>query len=351
MSWKNVFENTPGYLKWSNSKLANKFGVTEDHIKSLRSLHKKNKITSNVKVASKKVVKKAVKNGIQKQKPLVSINNKVQPVKTDTIIIDENCFREPIQIKNRSLPGTYLITGCSHAPWHNKKMYNSIFNYLSKENIELQGLILAGDFLEMNSLSSHAKGKVALKDVTLDWEYKEANKFLNELTSLKYSKKSTLDYLYGNHEDRYLRLMSNNDESKYGNSLQSPEVGLNLKERGFELFTNWKDDCIHLGPHLDVNHGEFLNVHSAKKTIDTYRKSCLYFHTHRFQIYVEGAVGGWNMGTGANIDAPIFNYATRAMKNSWVNSCALVNLDSNGFYHVNPLMFLNNKLIINGRNY
>lgn len=254
----------------------------------------------------------------------------------------------PKYTKNRNTPGTYYVTGCAHAPWHNKAMYNSVFTYLSKE-VELQGLILAGDIADLNSLSAHDRGKIALPEVTLEWEYKESGKFLDEFDDLNI--KRTKDFIYGNHEDRYNRITKDVDIAKYGSALKSPIEGLKLLERGYNVFTNWKNDCISLGPHLDINHGEFLNVHSAKKTIDTYRKSIMYFHTHRFQIYIEGLVGGFNMGSGANFNAPVFNYATRAMKNSWINSSALVTLDNDGFYHVQPLMWINNQLVINGVKY
>lgn len=257
----------------------------------------------------------------------------------------------PSKSNIRNIPGVYLVTGCSHAPWQNKEMYNSIFNYLTKESITLQGLILAGDFLDLNSLSSHDKGKKPILGVNLAWEYAESNKFLDEFKGLSYTKSATKDYIFGNHEDRYLRLMSNNDESKYGDALQSPKDGLNLLKRGYNVYTNWKNDSVRIGNHLNVCHGEFVNVHSAKKTIDTYRESTMYFHTHRYQIYVEGMVGGFNMGAGADFNSPIFGYATRAMKNSWVNGCALVTLDENGFYHIQPLIFMGGKLIINGKSY
>ena len=158
-------------------------------------------------------------------------------------------------------------------------------------------------------------------------------------------------YLYGNHEDRYNRLIRNVDSNKYGKALKSPIEGLKLLERGYKVFTDWKSDSIKIGKYLDVNHGEFCNVHTAKKTIDTYRQSTMYFHTHRYQIYIEGQVGGFNMGSGADFNTPIFGYATRAMKTSWSNCSALVTLDKEGFYHVQPLHFINNKLIINGKQY
>jgi hypothetical protein len=255
------------------------------------------------------------------------------------------------KLKNRiTKPGTYWITGCAHAPWHNKAMYESTFNFLDKV-VLLDGIILAGDFVDLNSLSAHDKGKIPLRGVNLEWEYEQANLFLDEIQDLVRLDDFELKYIFGNHEDRYLRMSKDVDNSKYGNALIGPVQGLRLEERGYDVFTNWKNDCVGIGEHLDVNHGEFLNVHSAKKTIDTYRKSVLYFHTHRYQVYLEGNVGGWNMGSGADFDAPIFNYATRAMKNSWVNASALVTLDDDGFYHVEPLLFINNKLVVGGYQY
>jgi hypothetical protein len=203
--------------------------------------------------------------------------------------------------------------------------------------------------IDANSLSSHDRGNIALPGVTLEWEYKEGRKFLDMIDSL--GLQNNTYYLYGNHEDRYNRLVKNVDSSKYGKALKSPTEGLKLIERGYKVFTSWKDDSIKIGKYLDVNHGEFCNVHTAKKTIDTYRQSTLYFHTHRYQIYIEGQVGGFNMGAGADFTTPIFGYATRAMKTSWSNCSALVTLDRDGFYHVQSLHFINNKLIVNGKEY
>lgn len=246
-----------------------------------------------------------------------------------------------------SMPGTYFVTGCIHAPFHNRKMYESIYNYIQKE-VKLKGVILAGDIMDMNSLSSHDRGKMPIPGVTLDYEYKETNKFLNEIDDLTNSNKI---FLFGNHEDRYFRALSSVDISKYGSALLSPSDALKLADRGYETIEDWKTGHIRFGPHLEINHGEFINVHTAKKTIDTYRKSTLYFHTHRFQVYTEGLVGGWNMGWGGDQNQPVFNYASRAMKKSWMNSAALVTLDKDGYYHVQPLLYVNNRLIVNGKRY
>lgn len=325
--------NAKGQLKKGYTYLAEKFDTKEDVIKEIVSEIRHNIIvTKNSKVAQERYEKSYGKKVFKKVREAISK------------VTYENS-KKSSQVN----PGTYWITGCAHAPWHNKKMYESTFNYLSKE-VNLEGIILAGDIADLASLSSHDRGKTPIPGVTLSWEYEKVNKFLDEIDSIK-SDINYKAYLYGNHEDRYLRAIKDVDIAKYGRSLISPIEGLKLDSRGYDVKTDWKNDCVSLGKYLDINHGEFLNVHSAKKTIDTYRKSIMYFHTHRFQIYLEGNVGGWNMGSGADFNAPIFGYATRAMKNSWVNSSALATLDKEGYYHIEPLLFINNKLIVNGKEY
>lgn len=301
-----------GKLKKGYNWLANKFNVNEE------------------------VIREVVKE--LKVKPTTSVKSNIKPLKQANNSLKSNHI---------DTPGIYWITGCTHAPFHNKRMYESTFNFLSKE-IKLSGVILDGDILDLHSISRHDIGKVAIPGVTLDWEYKEAAKFIDEVDSLKAPIKK---FLYGNHEDRYLRLLNGIDASKYGDALKSPEEALDLIGRGYDVYTDFKNDCIKLGKFLEINHGEFVNVHTAKKTIDTYRTSVLYFHTHRYQIYTEGNTGGFNMGFGGDINSPVFNYATKAMKNSWMNGSALVTIDSDGYYHVQPLLFINNKLIINGKQY
>lgn len=287
--------------------------------------------------------------GIDKSEIKEAVNNIKKGVK---IIETPNDFYIKMETPNSikiDKEGTYLVTGCSHAPFQNKKFYNSIYSFISAENIALEGLILAGDILDMHSLSKHDRGKAPIPGVTLGWEYREANKFLNELESILPEDKQKI-FLYGNHEDRYFRTLSEVDASKYGDSLLSPTDALKLYDRGFEVMEDWKSGHIDMGGKLEINHGEFFNVHTAKKTIDTYRKSVLYFHSHRLQIYTEGAVGGWNMGWGGDVNSPVFNYASRAMKKSWMNAAALVTLTKKS-YHVQPLLYINDQLVINGKIY
>ena len=246
--------------------------------------------------------------------------------------------------------GTHLVTGCNHIPFDNKHMTSGMIKLIADLGDKLKGIHLIGDFLDINSLSSHDRGRKPLPGVTLSMEYDEGNKVLDRFDEVL-PEKCEKNYMYGNHEDRYPRHMSSSDNSKLGKSLISPEEGLKLEERGYNVLTNWKKDKIRLGNHLDLIHGEFTNIHTAKKHLDSFRGSIMFVHTHRIQMHIESKVGGFNIGFGGDKDSPVFNYATRAMKETWANGFALVDIDEDGFFHVPQITMFNDCFYYNGKKY
>lgn len=281
--------------------------------------------------------------------PIVGVHrgSKISEVK---IINDFRISKPVMRGKQYLTPGIYIVIGCPHAPFHLQPAFKAVQQLLYDNKSDIVGLALAGDFLDMNSLSSHDKGRKPIPGVTLDWEYKESEILLNDLLDPLASNIEKI-YIWGNHEDRYHRYMSDIDNSKLGTSLASPIEGLKLVNKGFDIYENWKEDFVTLGHHLQVAHGEFFNVHSAKKHIDTYRKSILYYHTHRVQQYIEGAVGGYNGGSMADFTAPVFGYASRAMKNSWLNGFNAVHVDEQGFYHIQQIVCYNNSFVFGNKIY
>lgn len=288
------------------------------------------------------VVKKA--NNLETRAPKVVRDGTVK------IINDFKISKPVIRGKQYLTPGIYIVIGCPHAPFHLQPAFKAVQQLLHDNKSDIVGLVLAGDFLDMNSLSSHDKGRKPIPGVTLDWEYKESEILLNDLLDPLASNIEKI-YIWGNHEDRYHRYMSDIDNSKLGTSLASPIEGLKLVNKGFDIYENWKEDFVTLGHHLQVAHGEFFNVHSAKKHIDTYRRSILYYHTHRVQQYIEGAVGGYNGGSMADFSAPVFGYASRAMKNSWLNGFNAVHVDEQGFYHIQQIVCYNNSFVFGNKIY
>lgn len=267
-----------------------------------------------------------------------------KPVIKEISFKNELKVSKPLKERHYLNPGMYISLGCVHAPFHLEPAFKAIQKLLNDNKTQITGLLLAGDFLDMNSLSSHDKGKKPLPGVTLDWEYSESEILLNSLLDPLANNVEKI-YIFGNHEDRYHRYMGDIDNSKLGSSLVSPIKGLKLVEKDFHIFENWKEDYVTLGHHLQVSHGEFFNIHSAKKHIDTYRKSVLYYHTHRVQQYIEGSVGGYNGGSMADFSSPVFGYASRAMKNSWLNGFNVIHIDEQGYYHIQQIVCYNNSFV------
>ncbi len=242
--------------------------------------------------------------------------------------------------------GSHLVIGCAHVPFHNKKMFKSI-NRMISDN-EFVGFHLIGDFLDLNSFSSHDKGKFpAIKGLTYKKEIAQGNEVMDEL--LSHQSFDAMSYLWGNHEDRFNRYMRDMENAK--RPLPSPTEALRLIDRGFAVHESWDKDFVRLGNHLDLHHGIYFNIHCAKNHLDKMRTSNMFAHTHRIQQYIEGNEGAYNIGFAGDKESPAFGYASRAMKSQWQNGFAIVYIDSDGFYHVNQITFMNGKLIYNGREY
>lgn len=256
---------------------------------------------------------------------------------------------KPVEIVDTVHPhqGTHLVLGCVHVPFQNQKVLDGIYQLM--QDVEFDGLHLIGDFLDLNTLSSHDKGRfTAVPNLTLDDEYEAGNKVLDNLDSLlpEYALKT---YLYGNHEDRWNRYMADMQAAK--TPLTSPENALKLTERGYAAFTKWNKDFFILGKHLELLHGEYFCVHTAKKHLDVLRSSCLFAHTHRIQTFVEGNSAAFNIGYLGNRDSATFSYAGRAQKSMWQNGFATVTIDENGDYFVEQVIVCNDKFVYGGKIY
>lgn len=246
-------------------------------------------------------------------------------------------------------PGMYLVMGCTHVPGDNKALTKGIADLITDLGTGLTGLAIIGDFLDMNSLSGHDIGKfTAIPGLTLGKEYEAGNTALDLITK-GLNPKAHKIFMYGNHEDRYNRYMGDMQKAKA--TIASPQEALHLDARGFHTYTKWQQDKVTLGKHLDLIHGEYYNVHSAKKHIDVYRGSVMYVHTHRIQTYIEGSVGGFNIGWGGDIDSPLFNYMPRGTKSQWQNGFAVVTIDTEGNYYVQQVICHNKKFFFNNRFY
>ena len=247
--------------------------------------------------------------------------------------------------------GRHLVLGCMHVPFHNKRMLDSVVRLLEDYEDEFSGLHLIGDFMDLNTFSSHDRGKFpAIKGLTYKQEIKESNEVLDIILNTQFQKVfKDMSYIYGNHEDRYWRFHKDMENAK--RPLPSPTEALNLIERGFAVHEKWDRDYVMLGNHLQLHHGTYFNVHCAKNHLDKLRSSNMFAHTHRIQHYIEGMEGSYNIGFGGDKESPAFGYASRAMRSQWQNGAAVVTLDKDGNYFVEQLTFINNHFVYGGKIY
>lgn len=239
---------------------------------------------------------------------------------------------------------TNLVLGCLHAPFHNKKMWRGILNLI--KDVKFDSINLIGDILDLNSLSFHERGKYPLDGITIQKEYKMIKVF-DEIDSV--GKKLKKRFVYGNHEDRYLRHQGIPDNHKI--LADAPEDYFRLRERGYEVKANWKDDFYKLGDHLEIFHGTFLGVNPAKRQLDKLKSSCMFVHSHRAGVYFDGNMASYNIGCLTDINSPAFSYAPRLTKRNWIMGFAVVTIDNNGDYYANMITGYRDKFYYNGKRY
>jgi len=243
-----------------------------------------------------------------------------------------------------SQEGTWVAFFDLHCPFHNQKLLNAAMKIV--EDIKPVGLILGGDVLDMHSLSSHDKGKIAIQGINLGYEYDETNRGLDQIEDYDWAYKV---YVEGNHEARHKKYMSSVDNNKLGSALKSPVEALTLKDRGYDIYANYPNDEYILGD-LTIYHGESFSVHVAHSDLQKMKKSIMFGHTHRQQSHSESEIDAYNVGAMADFNSPVFNYAGKIQKKSWSNGLAIITVVE-GKAHVEILKWKNNRLVFGGKIY
>jgi predicted phosphodiesterase len=243
----------------------------------------------------------------------------------------------------------HVVISDMHAPFQNKDLMAKICMMI--HDIRPEGFIVNGDGVDLYSLASfNADSLDLLRDLTLTKEYKLSNLMLDGLDHAL-PKGCTKHYLYGNHEDRYRRERERGDRGKYGDALQSPEDALRLSERGYSVGTNYKEDFVRLGDHLEVTHGIYATVHSAKKHLDEFQGSVLVGHTHRLNTFVSGKRGAWNVGFLGDLSSRGFHYISRTQRDKWTQALAVVSVSGSGDFWVEVIQVHDGRFIYAGKVY
>lgn len=249
-----------------------------------------------------------------------------------------------------SKPRSTLVLPDVHCPWHSKVLWQKICKLARNERFD--GLVLTGDFLDLYCLGSYNEGSLhKLRHWDLTKEYASGKEALDGLLDSIGRNCTDRHFIYGNHCARFHSYLETRDNSKTGAELRKPEEALQLRERKFKVHTNWKEDAVRLGRHLDVIHGIWTPPHAAKAHMDKLHGSVMFGHTHRFQCHTNGHQGSYNIGFLGDISSPGFHYKSRWERAEWRNGFAVVNVLDNGDFLPMPIQIHNDRFIFNRRLY
>lgn len=140
-------------------------------------------------------------------------------------------------------------------------------------------VVLLGDFLDLDCLSSHNHGKPLLVEGRrLQLDYDHGQRFLDKWQDLTYPAKWTI--IEGNHEFRAVRYAEAFPAMQ--GSVEVPN-GLDLKGRDIKWVPFWSEGKLHQIGNAYFGHGRFTNEHHAKKNLGVYGVPFYYGHTHDVQ--------------------------------------------------------------------
>lgn len=293
---------------------------------------------------------------LAKMKTVRGVLNSVDDTVEDiNYLLTKQLKESPLKVK-RAKGGkmeNWLIIGCVHRPFHNKKLWSKLLQLIIDIRKDLTGIIIAGDYLDLESLGSYSIGQKG-NGVSLMDEYEDGLEGLLEIESALGRYKKTVKKIFtaGNHEQRFFKWIKKIDSSKYGGALLSPMAGLRLEDLGYEVITDYMNGLVLLGNNLEVFHGQYFSKHAASKHLDEAKgKSVLFFHTHRFQVFSNSVATAYNLGGMYDAKSPCFNYATRQTKSNWSNGFGIAHIDKNGGHIVSSIQVINESFFYNGKIY
>ena len=241
----------------------------------------------------------------------------------------------------------YFVLPDAHYPFQNEVLMQKVFDCIGQNKVA--GVCISGDWLDLQTLGSYnAESLGMLRDISLDEEYEAGLKGIEELEKVLEPGARRM-FLWGNHEDRYYREMNKKDNAKYGDTLKNPNDALKLKEYNYEIKDNWKDDYFTIGD-IDIIHGVYCNIHTAKKHLDMHGRSIMFGHTHRVQTYYTGTEASFNVGCLADINDKAFGYMPRMQREVWSNAFAVINV-IDGKSHVELITVRKNGFYFRGKKY
>jgi len=253
--------------------------------------------------------------------------------------IERKISERPIEVPTSTSHKTFIVIGCVHRPFHDKKIWSALISFISHNRDTIDGIVINGDYLDVKSLSGHDEKKMLPDGIDLGVEYRDGFEGITELKmAFGYKWKSLFKhYNYGNHEARYFKHVGQFDHAKYGTALMSPHEALRLDEEGFSVQLDWENGRVVIGD-LEIFHGVFVGPTAMKKHVERSDRNVMFSHTHAMGEFKQGGRTAYNIGWMGDETSAGFSYANRFMFSGWQKGFAIVNMLESGKTFVNRII-------------
>lgn len=214
---------------------------------------------------------------------------------------------------------TAIVLPDLQCPYQDQQTLIAVEQYMA--DMKWDYYINLGDHLDYFTISKYNIGKPGntLGKTILD-ECRVGEKVLarHERLVRKNNPKAKMYLIEGNHEYRATALTQTFPHLA---GLIDPEIVLKLHEKKIEYIRNWSaGQTLTIGKAIFV-HGDYTNIHHAKKMVEAYEDNVFYGHVHDCNSYNKTTKGTGKTKVGQALgclcDYPIHEDYTRGKAKNW----------------------------------
>jgi len=247
--------------------------------------------------------------------------------------------------KSKKYERWVILPDCHEEPEVSNPISEVAYNAI--KGIRPHGIILGGDFLNMDCVNPHLTNR--FKDVE-GKRLKEAYALADSIIlRLKEYTKSVV-YIEGNHEDWVNQYIAKNPNVEGFLELKN-----NIKNADIIIgdYTDHSKNFFRLGTHLDVTHGNLIGENACDKYLRIRSKRSLIFcNSHRIANKMRNMeddmpVAVWNIGCLCPIN-PRYNRGDLA---NWQNGFMVVDVFNDGTFQAYQVVIVKNKCSFEGKVY
>jgi hypothetical protein len=249
--------------------------------------------------------------------------------------------------------GTRLYVGLFdiHRPYSDPWALDAVIDWI--RDMQPQGCVVGGDFLDFYELSSFNRGKVArLEGHRVSDTFDSGNELFDRLDDASKWEPDSRRVLWGNHEGRLLDWLNTGDNAAWmGDDSVSIKHRLKLDGRGWIAHEDERA-VIKLG-RLGVTHGHLCGLYPAARHVNYYRHSIMVGHVHHRQVVTVAALNGPQVGITVPFlgdpSSVAFEYGGK--HNNWQHGFGVVTVRPDGSFEADAIGMWDRSFTYAGKRY